>query len=334
MPEQTATTATTDTTATTQTTTQTDTSQTDTTAGQFKITDVFNENGTLKDGWKDKGVSEELRGNKVYDIFSDFQGLTKCLGNQAVTLGKYGTTKGVLPINEKSSQTEIDAYRIAIGVPKDATGYKFTPPEDITIIDWNSPEIKGFFEDANKSNYTQSQIDTAMKCYSNAMRNAEKKYNTELAQKVSDASNRFEAEYGDKVDSRRKLASAFISKMTTNWDAGKYEELFGKEVTVPKPDGTQEKTREGGINAPEYSPIRVLLLDMFATIEEKYGVEDTALDKESGGGGVKTVKDKIDDIESAPGFMDGKLKQSLNPRDREKHEELVKLREKYIAQLS
>jgi hypothetical protein len=284
------------------------------TTDAIDISKYINNDGTFREGYKDALVPEELRTNKFYDIFHDIQGIMKAAGHQAVTLGKYGTTKGVLPINEKSSPYEVEAFRAAMGVPKDGAGYKYAPPEDISSEDLSPEFMKEVNESFNKAHYTQAQYDTAINLYTNHLRLIEKVVDEELSRQVSDAENRLRGEWGDMFDARTNLARAFITKMAGGWSPEKYNELFGEEVTIQNEDGTQETMRKGGINDAEFAPFRPLLLDLFATIEEKYGI-------------VKSIQQQIEDIEATPGFMDGKLRGSMDSKDRAKYEELVKQRD-------
>jgi hypothetical protein len=313
------------------TTTQTPaegTTGTATTSVPLDISKYIEPDGKFKEGWKNSPlVPEELRTNKVYDLSSNLQEVLKMLGHQSVTLGKYGTTKGVLPITEKSSPFEIEAFRTALGVPKDATGYKYVPPEDISVEDMSPEFLQPTLAEFNKAHYTQPQVDVAMNLYANHLRLIDKAVDDELARQVADAQGRLETEWGDKLEARTNLAKAFITKMASGWSPEKYKELFGQEVTITNQDGTQTKTREGGINDAEFAPLRPLLLDLFANIEEKYGVEDSALAPEVAGARVVSVQQQIEEIEATPGFMDGKLRSSLDSRDRAKYDELIKQRD-------
>ena len=303
-----------------------------TTEAPLDITKYINNDGTFKEGYKDVLAPEELRTNKVYDIFSDIKGLMKCVGNQAITLGKYGSTKGVLPINEKSTPFEVEAFRQALGVPKDGSGYKYTPPEDISSEDLSPEFMTETFTALNKSNLNQSQVDTVMNLYANHLRTVEKAVDEELARQVSDATNRLQAKWGDQFEARTNLAKAFITKMTSRMSAEEYEELFGKEVQIQNADGITTTDREGGINIAEFAPLRPLLLDLFANIEERYGVEDSALAPEVAGVRVGSLQQQIDDANQAV-FDNVKLSESLNPRDREKYADLIRVRDLLMKRL-
>ena len=288
----------------------------------FDITNFIEPDGRFKEGWKNALVPEELRGEKFFDAWGkDIQSLIKVAGNQAKTIGKYATTKGVLPINEKSTPAEIANYRAALGVPPDGKGYKYTPPEDISSEDLSPEYLTESFEILNKkAHLTQSQLDVVMGLYTGHLKQVEQAVNAELERGVADAQKQLETEYGDRLDERLNLSKEFVTKMASGWNPEKYNMLFGEEVKLE--DGTT--TREGGINDPEFAHLRPLLIDLFATIEEKYGQEHSALTSEATGGGpAKSVQTQIDELKATPGFLDGALRTSLNPKDRDKHKEIL-----------
>lgn len=290
----------------------------------FDITKYINTDGTFKDGYKDGLIPDELRGNKVYDIPKDIQSVLKMVGHQSITLGKYGSTKGVLPINEKSTPSEIEAFRSAVGVPKDSSGYKYTAPEHSPITPQQQKEVFDLF---NKSNFTQGQVDTAMGLYNQRVAEAQKEYNTRLQTMVEEAEDKIRNKWGNKYDERLLLSKSFISKMTGQMTPDEYDDLFGKEIEVSDVAGNITKSREGGINSAEFSPIRAQLLDLFSNIEEKYGIQDSAVISESGSTISSSIREQIVELEATPGFMDGKLKQSLDQKDRDKHDEIMRKRD-------
>jgi hypothetical protein len=306
--------------ATTGTTAQaaTETPQTTTTTPAMDVTKYINSDGTFKEGWKEAFIPEDQRGNKFYNIFSDVQGFLKSAGNQATMIGKYASTKGVLPINEKSTPMEIQAYREAMGIPSDSTGYKYTPSEGLNI---DPTLLKPAMDDFNLANYTPAQVDVAMKAYERYMGTLQENYNKQMSAAVQDAADKVENKWGPKLPQRQELSRSFITKMTANFSPEEYESLFGKEVEFQNAAGVMEKTREGGINAPEFASLRPLLLDMFANIEEKYGIEDSALIEDANSPEAISIEEQIKELQTQ--IADGKLRGSVNPRDREKHQEVL-----------
>lgn len=87
----------------------------------------INDDGTLAEGWRDKYVPEDLRGEKIYDAIKDLPTAFKTLGHQAKLVGR----KGVLLPTEASGQSEIDAFHEACGRPKTAEEYVMDVPEEL-----------------------------------------------------------------------------------------------------------------------------------------------------------------------------------------------------------
>jgi hypothetical protein len=295
--------------------------QSDSQTQTFNVGDYIASDGKFTDRFKEI-IPEDLRGNKVYDIFSDVQGLTKYVGNAASELGKYRAGKGVMPITDKSSQQEIDAWHIAHGVPKDSTGYTWKAPEEISIEDLSPEFTKATFDEFHKNHFTPKQVESTMNMYAQHIQSIEKAVDEEMSKRVSDAENRMRGEYGDQFDAKVNLAKEFITNVSGHWDKAKYEHLFGKEAKLE--DGTT--ARIGGINDPEYADMRVLLIDLFANIQEKYGIEDSALTPESTGQPHKSLEQQVADADKEI-YENVKLRESLDHRDREKYEELIKKRD-------
>jgi len=297
-------------------------------ADAFDVSDYIAKDGKFTERFKEL-VPEDLRSNKVYDIFTDTQSLLKYVGNASVELGKYRSGKGVLPINEKSTPTEIDNFRVAMGVPKDGTGYQYKPPEDISSEDLSPEFLKGTFDELNKAHYTPAQAAVAMNIFENHLRTVEKAVDEELARQVSDAENKFNGEYGDQAPVRVELAKEFITKVVGHWNKGKYEELFGKEV---KDDKGNVIGRSGGINVPEFAGLNVLLNDLFASVQEKFGIEDSGLIPEGTGTAAKSLKQQVEDAEKEV-YDNVKLKSSLDKRDRDRYDQLVAQRDMLMKRL-
>lgn len=85
----------------------------------------INEDGTLAEGWREKYVPEDLRGEKIYDAIKDLPSAFKTLGHQAKLVGR----KGILLPTETSGQSEWDAFHEALGRPKTAGEYVIAIPE-------------------------------------------------------------------------------------------------------------------------------------------------------------------------------------------------------------
>lgn len=286
-------------------------------------TSIIDGEGNFTGNWKEQLLEENVRGEKFFD--SDYAKNVKNLLKKAYhnekLLGEYtsGKKKGVVVPKEGSPPEEVQAFRDAIGVPKE---YQFKRPDDIDESVVNSDFMTGAMKKLNEVNLNQKQFDTVMNIFTDRLRGFEKEGIDELNSRVKAAEERIQKEWGDKFEARADLAMRFVGKMTDKWPAEKYQELFGKEV--------EGGLREGGINAPEFSHLRPLLLDMFATIEETYGIPDSAALSDTFETKVQTLEEELIALEATPGFKEGRLRTSSNPLDRQKHEDIMKKRKDLI----
>lgn len=288
------------------------------------ISQYIGSDGKFQAGWIDALVPEELRGSSFYKIPSDVQSLLKIAGNQAKTIGKYSTEKGLLPINEKSTPEEIEAFRGALGIPKDGTGYKYEPPKEIKSADMTAEAMAPVLSELNKAHYTQAQVDTFVKVVSGYLNETERAMEQELQKEQEEAEKQIRAAEEDNYESRLRASETAIEKIVGDWPPDMREKFFGKKEWDAE---TNEWTYEGGIVADaEYAHLRPYLFRIFADIGQKFGMEASAARDETAGGTGKSVQDQINELEATPGFMDGQLRTSLDPKDRAKHEEILKKR--------
>lgn len=64
--------------------------------------------------------------------------------------------------------------------------------------------------------------------------------------------------------------------------------------------------------------------DLTLELDEKQGLFEDAISERD------KIENRLKELEATPGFMDGKLKVSRNPADREKHEEILEKRRKLL----
>jgi len=137
----------------------------------------INTDGTYKDGWKDVLLPEEMRAEKFYDspFNANVKELLKTAGNQAKMLGK----KGVVPLNDKSTEFEIQEYRRATNVPDK---YEYEKP-DIAMLKDKDDILSAMLEKWNKSNISQEQVNVVMDDFHNLLKaNEAQKEATEIAE--------------------------------------------------------------------------------------------------------------------------------------------------------
>lgn len=282
---------------------------------QLEVSKLFDNEGKLQDGWK-KLVPEEYREDNFWNLFTDIQGILKTAGSQSKTIGKYKSEKGVLPINEKSTPEEIQAFRQALGVPADATGYKYEAPEDIASEDMSPEFMKTVLEAMNKAHFTQAHVDTALELYTNHLREIEK---AELAAEdvmVQEAEDKIRSETNN-YDADIHLMKMCITKFTEDWSEEDINAFFGTD------------TEPSGINAPEFAPLKPHFFRLFKNIGKR--LQEANIIKESDSQSIaQTIQQQIKEIEERPDFRDGSLKKT----DPKQYENLMKRRDLLYKKLS
>jgi hypothetical protein len=303
---------------------QTETGGTEPTPTQPTTTGGFIDNdGNFVGDWKGQYLDEDIRNENFFN--SDYSKNVKTLLKKAYhnekLLGEYtsGKKKGVIIPNEKSTPEEVEAFRLAMGVPKE---YQYKKPDDIDDDVVTSEFMTDTMKKLNEVNVSQKQFDVVMNIFQDRIRAFEKEGIEELNKNTREAIDRLQKEYGDKLDSRLDLAKRFITKITDKWSAEKYQELFGKE--------NEQGERTGGINVPEFAHLRPLLIDLFAMVEETYGIPSSAALSDTTEVKAQSLEEQLKALEATPGFLDGKLRTSSNPVDRQKHEEIMKKRSDLI----
>jgi len=285
-------------------------------------TGTIDEEGNFVGNWKEQYLDEDVRSEKFFDSdhAKNVKTLLKKAHSQEKELGRLKSGKNLIQMpTEKSTPEEIEAYRISIGVPKE---YQYNRPDDIAEDVVTSEFMTDTMKRLNEANLNQKQFDTVMDVFQDRIRAFEQEGINELNKNTAEAIKRLNDEHGDKLDVRLDLAKKFITIASDLWPAEKYQELFGKE------DENGERT--GGINAPEFAPLRPLLLDLFASYVEKHDLPTSAALADTTESKVQSLEEQLKTLEATPGFLEGKLRTSSNELDRQKHEEIMKKRDDLI----
>lgn len=115
---------------------------------------LVNADGELREGWRDT-LPEEIRGEKVFDRVSNFEGIMKSLSGAEKMVGR---DKIVVP-NEASSDVEWDAYYVAGGRPDTAVDYNLTRPEELPEEHYNQELATAAQELFHKIGLSKKQAD-------------------------------------------------------------------------------------------------------------------------------------------------------------------------------
>jgi hypothetical protein len=283
-----------------------------TTPQAFDVGTCFNPDGTFKEGWKNSLVPEDLRTEKFFDIFTDIKGLVKTAGNQAKTIGKYSSTKGVLPINDKSTPEEIAAFEQAMGVPKTHDEYKLEIPKGMEgVFDQNlMAQAKQIFKD---SRLNQAQVDALWKFETGRSQAAQLAQLKHLEEIDNAAEAQIHEAHSKDYDQALHLVNLGIEKITAAWPEEKRVALFGTE------------DQPGGINAPELAHLRPHLFDFLSSLGSMFA-EAKMINPEDGGGGESYgIQSQIESLRAEPGFANGTLARTNPKRHREIIEQINNL---------
>ena len=159
----------TETTATTAETTAT------TTAGTTTPQSFIGEDGTFSEGWRDKYVPEDVRGEAVFDRVKTIQGMAKSLANAERMVG----ADKIIKPSDKFGDSDWDAYHMAGGWTNEPI--PITAPEGLPEGIWSDERAQTFSEGFNKLRLNPKQVAGIMEMY-----------NSDLAQQLTNMNNNSE----------------------------------------------------------------------------------------------------------------------------------------------
>ena len=207
---------------------------------------LVNHEGVLRDGWRDT-LPEDIRGEKVFDRVSDFEGAMKSLASAERMVGK-----DKIPIpNEASSDVEWDAYFVAGGRPNTAGDYNLTRPEELPEEYYNQELATAAQELFHKIGLSKKQADALFTFNNNTVI-------TQLAKNVQDAEleagtlkDGLYSDWGNAFEQKKHMGNVAI-ETGTNGDVEFKERLtvkFGND-----PDFIRFASNLGGKFAEAGSP--------------------------------------------------------------------------------
>ena len=189
---------------------------------EFDARHSFDAQGVLQEGWRNALLPEELRGDKFFECFNDVQGLMKTAGNQAKMIGK----KGVIPINENSTEGEIEEYRRSMGIPHAATDYQFTKPEGVEeIVDMSPEAMAPILQELHKGNYTEAQVGIALNLFAGKMKEFNEAAIAQEQKESDEAEMIIRKEKGDNYTPDLHISQRLITENTQGWSQEKRDKL-------------------------------------------------------------------------------------------------------------
>jgi len=249
---------------------------------------IIGQDGKLQEGWKN-ALPEELRHELTLDTYgNDFVELVK----QHVNLNKMvGKGKVVVP-TETSSQTEIDMFRKALGVPPTSADYKMEVPEetkeyfDETLM----KEAREIFH-SPAMNLNQKQVDILWAF--------EKKRIAQAAKEIEDTE---QAEY--------EAAEKII--LEESGEALEDQKHFANKLIADEcPD---EEKRAKLVDAINDNNLRPFIFNFLARIQRKYRESHDGIPASEGGMAMTPgmMESKAKELQATPGYMDGTMRNN-NP---------------------
>lgn len=247
-------------------------------------TTFINSDGTYKEGWKEALLPEELRAEAFYDspFNANIKELLKTAGNQAKALGK----KGVVPLTDKSTDFEVQAWRKAIGVPDK---YNYQKPADLKMVELSDEFVNGTLDAFNKAHMTQAQVDLVMKTFHDFWKANEDEY--EKAEKAEI----------DKINQAILLAENTDYEMNSHYidNAVRQFTQGWADEDVLKLFGTADS--KGGIHSLEHVELKPLLRRFLVNVGKTMG-EGRMLTGDTGG---KSLQEQLREVEKSEDYLTG-----------------------------
>lgn len=183
---------------------------------------LVNADGELRDGWRDT-LPEDIRGEKVFDRVSNFEGVMKSLASAEKMVGK-----DKIPIpNEASSEADWDTFYTAGGKPQTATEYGLTRPEELPEEYYSEELATAAQELFHKIGLSKKQAD-ALFAFNNNNVIAQLAKNAQDAElTATELQNGLNADWGSAFEQKKHLGNVAIEQGTNN-DAEFKERLAQK----------------------------------------------------------------------------------------------------------
>ncbi len=189
---------------------------------EFNLSKHIDSSGKFLPGWKKALLTDEYREDKIYDCFDDIQGMLKTTGSQSKMVGK----KGVIPINENSTEGEIEEYRRSMGIPHAATDYQFTKPEGVEeIVDMSPEAMAPILQELHKGNYTEAQVGIALNLFAGKMKEFNEAAIAQEQKESDEAEMIIRKEKGDNYTPDLHISQRLITENTQGWSQEKRDKL-------------------------------------------------------------------------------------------------------------
>lgn len=248
-------------------------------------TSYINPDGTWKEGWKEAYVPEDLREENFYssDFCKDIPSLLKTAGNQAKMLGK----RGVTPLSDKSSETEVAEWRKAHGIPDK---YNYQKPEDVAN-NLDDEWINSNLEKLNKANLSQGQVNMVMDSIAELIRQKNKRYEEETQKVQSESWENILKDENTEFETNQAMIDKAVNQFTEGWSDEDKLALFP----------TLEKEKEMDLGDDYYKYIKPMRRKIWAKVGKLIGEHKTIQGEITG----KNLQEQLKEVMNSPEFQTG-----------------------------
>lgn len=170
---------------------------------------LVNSDGELREGWRDT-LPEDIRGDKVFDRVSNFEGVMKSLSSAERAFGK---DKIAVP-NESSSEAEWDEFHKAGGRPKTAGDYNFTRPEELPEEHYNQELATAAQELFHKIGLSKSQADALFEFNNNNIITQLTKNAQDAEASMAELKNGLYSDWGNAYEQKKHFGNVAIEQGT------------------------------------------------------------------------------------------------------------------------
>jgi len=253
---------------------------------QTDVQSFVGEDGTLKEGWVDVFVPEDLRHLGDYKPIVNVAQLAKEFGYAKTLIGRQG--KGIMPLSKEAGPTEKAAYYEALGRPKMPDDYKITVPKDMEEM-YQPDALKDTMQTMHALGLTQEQaqgmvaMDAARVKEAMTQRDAAKKAAYDEGIKI------LKTEWGDAFPQKMHQAQAVIEQGVPAEQKEELLEKWGNDLDLIR----------------ALSKMGELLLE--DTMADTGGAGERAMTPED-------LENKAKEIMQTPGYLEGRLPEATRER--------------------
>lgn len=170
---------------------------------------LVNAEGELRENWRES-LPEDIRGDKVFERVSNFEGIMKTLSSSERA---YGKDKIAIP-NEASSEAEWDSFYTAGGRPKAATEYDLSRPEELPEEHYNQELATAAQELFHKIGLSQSQADALFEFNNNNVMSQLTKNSQDAEAMTAELTNGLYADWGNAYEQKKHLGNVAVERGT------------------------------------------------------------------------------------------------------------------------